>query len=335
MSRRLAGIAQSAVKLAALGPRLATLAAELNVQAKAQAASAAATAETMAQLSLALERGVGELRGASDAVKESLATVARIAEQTKLLSINASIEAARSGEQGRAFAVVATEIQRLAQDTSGTTHAIEDRMLEMHRSVSRVEAVGGTGETEARNLGSANREMQQLSASTARQLDSARGIDRCGQEVNTETEALLLLIGTFRFDAHRRAEQTVAALLPALRDLAADRERCESALVQWLSEHDYFELVYLTDARGRQFVDNIGWKEGRVERDAGGFSRDWSERPWFREAVERAEVGSTNIYRSAATGDFCFTVSGAVRDPGGRIQAVVGADVNFKRLLQR
>lgn len=334
-SRQLAGIARTAIKLAELGPRLAGLAAEMNEQAKSQAAVAAATAATMQQLSRALERGVEELRGSSNAVDSALATVTRIAEQTKLLSINASIEAARSAGQGHAFSAVATEIQRLASDTASTTHAIEERMHEMRLSVGRVEAVGGTPQADGENLGAANRQMQQLSASAARQLESARDINGCGREVNDAAEALLLLIGTFRFGAHARAEQAVAELLPSLEKTMGQRVPLEAALVHWLQAHEYFELVYVTDAHGRQFIDNIGRAEGKVVHDPAGYGRDWSDRPWYREARSGAGVRSTDIYRSAATRDFCFTVSAAVSDAEGKITGVIGADVNFHRLLQQ
>lgn len=95
--------------------------------------------ETMVQVMTAAGAISGKLNVLNEkagSISQVVTTIAKVADQTNLLSLNAAIEAEKAGEYGRGFSVVATEIRRLADQTAVASHDIEQTVKEMQAAVS-------------------------------------------------------------------------------------------------------------------------------------------------------------------------------------------------------
>jgi methyl-accepting chemotaxis protein len=92
------------------------------------ATEAARVAQKAAEGGQQASRIVNQLGSASQEIGEVVKIITTIANQTKLLALNANIEAARAGEAGKGFAVVANEVKDLASQTSASTGAIQQRV---------------------------------------------------------------------------------------------------------------------------------------------------------------------------------------------------------------
>jgi methyl-accepting chemotaxis protein len=131
---------------------------------------------------------IAELERQSEEIGKIVHAVTRIADQTNLLALNAAIEAARAGEHGKGFAVVADEVRNLAEISEKSARGIQEVVNEIQSQVKVVagdtEAAGKKGREEAEKGKAITQDLQKISAD----LDEVRG--NCAEIQKSASEAL-------------------------------------------------------------------------------------------------------------------------------------------------
>ncbi|MBY8114628.1 methyl-accepting chemotaxis protein [Vibrio fluvialis] len=161
---------------------------------------------------------IGELEEHANEISTILSTIRAIAEQTNLLALNAAIEAARAGEQGRGFAVVADGVRVLSQRTHASTEEIQTKIAGLQKVTSNAVSVMTEShklvETSVSDVNQTGESLQAISEAIQLISDMATQIASAAEEqslvtadINGNTESVREVSDALASDAQDAVQQ--------------------------------------------------------------------------------------------------------------------------------